>query len=175
MSKNHYFGFALSNPEMLTTREADALIKEVELMVDTMRQVGFNGKVLILGPAPRHLEDCCKQAQHYLKDAEGKKVDWKIYTDTLTEYISKAINLPENVEFIAYQTVFGSGFNAGYLKDGVHLDIDADKALVSFIFRGFERSKSAEKKAVQNRQSFSAMLSKVKIAPKEEEGDNEML
>ena len=166
----------ISHPEMLTTPEVDALVKEAELIVDTIRQVGFNGKVLVLGPTPRHVEECCKQAQHILKDADGKKVDWKLYTDLFNEYVEKAIKLPANVEFIPYQKIFGGGFDNSYLKDGVHLDKDADKALASFIFRGLECAETAAVAAVANRQPFSAHLLREKITPREEErGDSEML
>ena len=166
----------VSKPEMLNTTEMDALVKEAETMVDMMRQVGFGGKGLVLGPTPRHITECCKQDQHKLKDAEGKQVEWKTYTDVVNEYISKAINLANNVEYVPYQKIFGSNFNESFLKDGVHLDPEADKALASFIFRGLERAETAEVKAVQNRQPFSSFLLKAKITPKEEErADSEML
>ena len=166
----------VSKPELLNSTEMDALVKEAETMVDMMRQVGFGGKVLVLGPTPRHIVECCKQDQHKLKDAEGKQVEWKVYTDVVNEYIAKAINLTNNVEYVPYQKIFGSTFNEKFLKDGVHLDIEAEKALAGFIFRGLERAATAAVQAVQNRQPFSSFLLKAKIAPKEEErADSEML
>ena len=166
----------VSKPEMLNSAEMDELVKEAERITDTIRQVGFGGKILVLGPTPRHLVSCCKQDQHVLKDRDGKSVDWKVYTDVTNTYISKAINLTANVEFIPYQKIFGGGFGAGHLTDGVHLDEHADKALASFIFRSLERPQTAAVAAVANRQPFSAHLLREKIAPRDEErSDSEML
>ena len=165
----------ISHPQILTTAELNELVKEAETIVDTLKQVGFGGKVVVLGPTPRHLDQCCKQAQHALKDADGKLVDWKVYTDVVNDYIEKAINLQENVQFFPYQKIFGNSFNIGCLKDGVHLDEEADKTLSNFLFRCLELGASSAKGAVQNRQPFSALLLKEKIAPKDVISDQEML
>ena len=68
-----------------------------------------------------------------------------------------------------------SFFDKRCLKDGVHLDDDAEKALASFIFKGLERQATKERSAVANRLPFSSMLARVKIAPKEEVREDEVM
>ena len=165
----------VSLPELLTNDDIKQLVKDVEKMVETMRGVGFGGKILVLGPLPRHLEKCCKQTQHQLKDGEGKEVKWEIYTDVLTLQLEKAINLPKNVEFVPYREIFGGGFTNKSLKDGVHLDGEAEKVLANFIFRGLDRAETSERSAVANRLLFSSMLARVKIVPKEEVNEDDVM
>ena len=165
----------VSNPEMLTNDEVKQLVKDIELMVETARGVGFGGKILVLGPFPRHLEQCCKQSQHQFKDADGKEIKWDIYTDVLTLQLDKALTLSNNVEFVPHGEIFKAGFDKKCLKDGVHLDEDAEKTLSSFIFKALERKATEARNAVANRLPFSSMLARVKIAPKEVVREDEVM
>ena len=159
----------------MTNDDVKKLVTDIEKMVDTIRGVGFGGKVLVLGPIPRHLEKCCNQPQHLLKDAEGKAVMWDIYTEVLTLQLEKAIKLTSNVEFVSFKEIFGSQFDKSLLKDGVHLDKEAEKALANFIYRGLERPATGERSAVANRLLFSSMLARVKIVPKEEVSEDDVM
>ena len=166
--------FHISHPRLLTDKEANLLVKDVTTVVEKLRDVGFSGKVLIIGPTPRHIEECCKQRQHSIRDAGGKEVAMLLYTNVLNEFLGKAINLPANVEFIPYNVVFGDNFGPGDLSDGVHLKEGGEMTLANFIFQSLSRPVTGEQRPLANRLPLSAMLAKEKVtAPVDEESDME--
>ena len=158
--KNFYTNggkFHISNPKMLTDAQAKALVKDVQRMVDLIRSL-FKGKIVILGPAPRHLTDCCGQLKHHLLDVEGDQVDMVKYTNGLSEYLSKALFLPVNTELVCYREQFSGEFVEELLTDGVHLHKDAENMLSSFIMLLLERAPTQSVPAMGNLPIFESVI-----------------
>ena len=118
----------------------------------------FSGKIVILGPTPRHLVECCGQAKHKILDIEGEPVDMAKYTDAVTDYFSKVLALPENVEFVGYQEQFGGNFVDDMLTDGVHLHPDAKDTLSGFLMTLLSREPTLGVPAMANAQSFQVVV-----------------
>ena len=149
--------FHVSNPALLTDAQAVALVRDVTNMLNTIRAM-FAGKILILGPAPRHLTECCGQAKHKILDAEGEVVDMVKYTDAMTEYLGMAMALPENVEFVGYNEQFSGNFSPELLTDGVHIGEDAKSTLCGFIMTALGKEPNLAVPARANLPNFLSVV-----------------
>ena len=147
----------ISQPSMLSDVQAVALVRDVSNMLNTLRTM-FSGKIIVLGPTPRHLSECCGQSKHKILDKDGEVVDMCKYTDAVTDYCNKALALPSNVEFIGYKEQFGGEFNESFLGDGVHLDKDAKMNLSCFVMSLLEKEPSLARPAMGNVPSFLALV-----------------
>ena len=155
----------LSNPKILTEEAAAVLIKDMESFIHFSRStMGFPGKIIVVGPQPRHLNTCCGQVKHAILALDNKAVDMKLYTDTFNKYVMQKINLSDNVEFIRYSSIHGNDFDHKDLLDGVHLNKNAERAFVSWLMSTLERKHSPAVPPCKNAPSFPAMLNAVKIA-----------
>ena len=147
----------LSRPSMMSDLQARNLVRDVEKLALNIREY-FTGKIIILGPTPRHLVKCCNQDTHLIKDVEGKQVNMEHYTDAVNELLSKSLNLGENMEFVGYKEQFGGSFVKDMLADGVHLKKDAKITMSGFIMTCLGRGESAAKSAVKNTPNFTNLL-----------------
>ena len=158
----------LSNPKILPDESAKQIIKDMESFVHFARStMGFPGKIIVVGPQPRHLEACCGQVKHKILALDKKEVDMKIYTDVFNKYVLQAINLSDNVEFIMYTAIHGTEFVTNDLVDGVHLSKDAERAFAFWLMSTLERKHSPAVQPCANAPAFSAMLNAVKIVAAE--------
>ena len=142
---------------MLTDEQGLALAKDVEKVVNIVRS-NFVGKIFVFGPAPRHINTCCAQLRHTILDTEGEKVDMIKYTNSVNEFLSKAISFPSNCEFISYKEQFGSEFVAEMLTDGVHLHPTVEPTLSSFIMGLLSRQAAPALPAMANLPTFTSVL-----------------
>ena len=147
----------VSQPRLLSDEQAVSLVRDVKVMLTTIRAM-FSGKVVILGPTPRHIVECCGQAKHKILDIEGEVVDMVKYTDAVTDYFTKALALPENVEFVGYREQFGGNFVDDMLTDGVHLHPDAKETLSGFLMTLLSREPNLGVPAMGNVPSFLSMV-----------------
>ena len=155
----------LSNPKILPDQAAKDLIKDMEKFVHFARStMGFPGKIIVVGPQPRHLVGCCGQVKHKIVALDKKEVDMKLYTDTFNKYAQETITLSDNVEFIRYDTIHGAEFKSDNLLDGVHLGKDAERAFAHWLMSTLERKHSPAVAPCANAPAFSTMLNAVKIA-----------
>ena len=129
--------------------------------------MGFPGKIIVVGPQPRHLEACCGQVKHKILALDKKEVDMKLYTDVFNKYALQSINLSDNVEFVMYTAIHGSEFITGNLADGVHLKKDAENAFAYWLMSTLEKKHSPAVPPCANAPTFSAMLNAVKIVAAE--------
>ena len=107
--------FHIKNPALLSGDDFNLL------MADSMHLV--KGTIIILGPLPRHLEECCDDPFHKIKDEIGVEVDMLKYTNTFSSQLKRVLPLPNcnDTLYVDYRQVFGDSFCAGSLEDGVHL------------------------------------------------------
>ena len=178
LKKTHYCNrntTHLSNPRILPDTDADLLVKEMESFAHFTRSVmGFPGKILIVGPQPRHIEECCGQKKHAIQDLAKKKVDMKVYTDLFNQFVQQRINLTDNVEFIKYSTIHGNDFDAGLLEDGVHLHKDAKRTFAEWILAALNRKHSPPVPPCKNAPVFSLLLDGAKMTVQTPEPPAEM-
>ena len=147
----------LSNPKMLTDDQAKLLAKDVERVLQIVR-TNFAGKIVVFGPTPRHIIECCPQLRHSILDAEGNKLDMVKYTNGVTEFLQHSLNFPANSEFAGYREQLGGEFVAEMLVDGVHLDETIIPTMSGFIMELLEREPTVAMPAMANIGSFGSIL-----------------
>ena len=176
--KSHYVNrnkTHLSNPKILPDASAKVLIKDMESFAHFARStMGFPGKIIIVGPQPRHLETCCGQVKHALVDLARKAVDMKIYTDLFNQHVQQTIKLTDNVEFIKYSTIHGTDFTPGQLVDGVHLDLPTRKTFAEWIMAALSRASSPAVPPCKNASTFSQLLAAAEMTVAVPEAENVM-
>ena len=120
-------------PEFLTDQDIHEL---VEVIVSVQRQVRktFKGHIKIIGPFPRLLLKCCDDQSHILHPVTPL-VSVIDYYDALNHYLAIHPKLKFfNSEFIPYNLIFEQGFDAGHLRDNIHLSESANEIFANFIF-----------------------------------------
>ena len=107
----------LTNPSLITDEEFDLQLADANRVLDAVHSV-FLGRVIILGPMPRLLRDCCGTKTHHLRDERGKRVDMLQYVDSFSSLCHRGLDIPENSIYVVYKEVFtGRKFNVSMLKD----------------------------------------------------------
>lgn len=130
----------LINPRFLNESEFEILIIDTVRIIEEIRKV-FKGKILLIGPLPRHLTLCCSVPSH--KIALSKPFTSLLqYILCINQYLSihPALRL-DNLEFINFTQIFDSKFPKSYLKDQVHLASPALNILVNFLSQVMGRKK----------------------------------
>ena len=127
--------FHLINPSLLSEEDFNLLVADAAHIISTIRKK-FHGHISILGPTPRHLEQCCDEPDHVIKDSTGNKVNMLTYTNIFSDSIALSLNLPADTEYVDYRQIFGNNFDTNHLHDGVHLQDDENKKLAQFLLRG---------------------------------------
>ena len=139
-------GWHLSKPTMLTDQKFNELMTDFNHALADIR-ANFHGTIVVFGPYPRMMQDCCLQPQHWIRDDEGKKVDMKRYTEIITDHIYQASALPVNVFFCTFERIFGSvSFCEEMLADRVHLTTPAQRLVANFCFKWLENKDTAPPK-----------------------------
>ena len=129
----------LVNPTLLSDADAVELVTHLSEALAYLR-LHFAGKIILCGPFPRHLENCCKESTHVIVDANGFPFNMLNYTKVLSKFLKMYIKLPENTEYIDYRCVFkGGDLPMPFLTDGVHLSIEANKRFAEFLVECFAR------------------------------------
>ena len=100
----------------------------------------FSGQVIVLGPMPRLLRDCCGTKSHHLRDERGKRVDMLQYVDSFSSLSKRGLDLPENSTFVGYKEVFaGRKFNVSMLKDQIHPKTDTINRVAAYCMTWLDR------------------------------------
>ena len=128
--------FHIKNPALLSGEEFNLLVADTMHVVNAVKK-RFNGSILVLGPIPRHLLDCCDDDSHKIKDEIGVEVDMIKYTDTISSQFKRALPLPADTFYVDYQQIF-STFDSKSLEDGVHLEEGQSKKLAHALLQGYE-------------------------------------
>ena len=106
----------LLNPRFLNESEFEFLLSETVKIIEVIRK-RFKGKILLIGPFPRHLTPCCSNPSHRI--APSKPFTTLLhYILCINQYLSlhPALRL-DNLEFITFSQIFNSRFPKSYLKD----------------------------------------------------------
>ena len=129
--------FHVENPTILTGEAYNLLVADTMHMVNAVRK-RFNGSIFVLGPIPRHLEDCCDDPTHVIKDEIGVKVNMLKYTNVFSAQLKRDLTLPADTFYVDYRQVFGDALDNGALEDGVHLEEGHCKKLAHALLGGYE-------------------------------------
>ena len=127
--KNDMFHY--KNPKYMTDAGINKVIDNLHNLLTRVKDT-FDGRIVVLGPIPRLLEDCCDNTNHHF-------TKHPIFLDSLqycffySRFMARhpKLNL-DNVFFISYDTYLPR-FDEGYLKDGVHLKDKYSDNLATFI------------------------------------------
>ena len=123
----------------------------------------FNGSILVLGPAPRHIGGCCDEPSHAIKDSLGIKVDMITYTNVFSNQLKRVLKLPKDTYFVDYRQIFGDEFSKDSLCDGVHLDLAHCKKLANTMVKGFDAFLPAPALVGDGDESFAEALQAAEI------------
>ena len=97
----------------------------------------FKGKIVVAGPFPRHLADCCNLAEHKIPRSSVFKHPLH-YCDMWNRFLfaQPKLRVSENVAFVPFWRIFGERFYNRWLRDGVHLvgDLNVQLAKVFATF-----------------------------------------
>ena len=127
-------GWHLTNPRMLTDQEFEETVVDLNNALTNIKTT-FQGRVVVMGPYPRHLKDCCVQPSHWIRDDEKKKVDMVTYTDVFTDMVYRSANFPKGFFFAGYKEVLGKKFTIDMLEDRVHLKQQYYKQAANYCFQ----------------------------------------
>ena len=126
--------YHLLRPQLLTDELAALHIVHLSQILVKLTGL-FGGKIILLGPFPRHIEPCCNTHEHAIVDAAGNPVNMVDYTLALSKFIARSPGLShDSVHYIEYPAIFGDNFMESYLVDGVHLNTGANEMLAQFLF-----------------------------------------
>ena len=129
----------LTNPSLLTDEEFDLALSDTNKVLDAIFST-FQGRVVVLGPFPRLLRDCCNTKAHQLRDERGKRVDMLVYTEAFSSLCHRGLDLVDNSTFVNFKEVFaGQKFNVSMLKDNVHLKSKALTTVANYCMQWLDR------------------------------------
>ena len=119
-------------PKLLDDQGVNDLVAKIGSIVQKIRKV-FDGRVVLIGPIPRLLENCCTNKAHHFSDNPLFNTTLQ-YAFLLNKFLAvhHGMNL-NNFDFITYDTIFGNIFNELDLVDGVHLTADKNAEFANFI------------------------------------------
>ena len=135
--ENHHLAhgqYHLLHPKLLTDEVAALHIVLLSQIMVKLTGL-FAGKIVLLGPFPRHLKSCCDSPDHAIVDSAGNPVNMINYTLAFSKYIASSPGLShERLHYFEYPAVFGDDFSKENLVDGVHLNDSASDTLAKFVF-----------------------------------------
>ena len=156
--------YHLLHPQLLNDEQAALHVVHLSQVLVKLTST-FTGKIVMIGPFPRHIETCCDNRDHAIVDVTGSPVNMINYTLAVSKYIALSPGLShEHVHYIEYPAVFGDNFAGVNLTDGVHLQDSATETLSNFVFgllTKLNKPTSRYKKSLQVQ--LSSLLSKKNI------------
>ena len=152
------------HPNLLNDQEFYNLAYDYNTMLSTIDQM-FKGRVVVMGPMPRHLSDCCGQPSYWIRDEDDKKVDMALYTDILAHHMFRASEIFPNMSYVNYQAYLGKPFIPAMIEDNVHWLETTMKELTNYVLMWLENKSKGDPKPLEFRdiEPFSSALATVKI------------
>ena len=153
----------LKDPRIWNDADGLALVKHLNQTLQFFRQ-NFKGKIVCLGPFPRHLMLCCLERSHLILDPNKMPISMLDYTKVMSTYIKDGINLPDNTEFVDFRAVFGAELPFNFLCDGVHLSKDVQPQFVNYILSCLRKKPTPAVPAKHIDAPFIALLQEKKVS-----------
>ena len=126
--------YHLLRPQLLTDENAALHIVHLSQILVKLTDI-FLGKIIMLGPFPRHLEPCCNIPEHAIVDVNGNSVNMTDYTLAFSKFIARSPGLShDRIHYLEYPAIFGDNLTADHLVNGVHLKDEASETFATFIF-----------------------------------------
>ena len=148
-----------------TGEEFNLLVADSMHVINAVRK-RFQGTIILLGPMPRHMEECCDDQSHKIKDHIGIEVDMVKYVNAFSCHLKNSLNLPHDCYYVDYRQIFGDSFSHESLDDGVHLESKHNDKLAHALLKGYDVLLPAPKDGGDKDCSFSeAMLAADIITP----------
>ena len=112
-------GFHYLHPNLLNDQEFFNLSYDFNTMMEVINGL-FKGRVVVMGPMPRALADCCGQPSHWIRDERDQTVDMEKYVDIFSDHIFRATRMFDRMTYVNYRTYLGKPFLAAMITDNVH-------------------------------------------------------
>ena len=112
-------GFHYLHPNLLNNQEFYNTSYDFNNMLEIIDGL-FKGRVVVMGPMPRALSDCCGQPAHWIRDEKDMVVDMEKYTDAFSDHIFRAGPMFSRMTYVNYRTYLGKPFIPAMITDGVH-------------------------------------------------------
>ena len=112
------------------------------------------GRIYIIGPYPRHIDDCCDQKYHKIRGPSGENIYMSEYASCFTEYLTASPGIVQD----RVGVIPTADIDVGQLVDGVHLTRDANKDAAKLIL-GLLSRKPTPATASQTLLEFNSFLS----------------
>ena len=157
-------GFHNVHPNLLNDQEFYNLAYDFNTVLSTINSL-FKGRVVVMGPMPRHLSDCCGQPSHWIRDEEDKRVDMVKYTGALAEHIHRASEMYPRFTYVKYQSYLGKPFIPAMIDDNVHWSETTRKELANYVVMWLENKSAGDPKPSEHAtiEPFSTALAGVEI------------
>ena len=145
--------YHLVNPRIPEDDEMSLMVaKLTKLLRFLLRE--FMGKIFIIGPYPRHIDDCCDLQDHKIRGPSGENIYMSEYASCFTEYLIASPGIVQD----RVGVIPTADIDVGQLVDGVHLTRDANKDAAKFIL-GLLSRKPTPATASQTLLEFNSFLS----------------
>ena len=132
----------------------------------------FAGSIIVLGPTPRHLLDCCEDPTHKIKDEISVDVDMLTYTNTVSAMLKRALPLPQDTFYVDYRQIFTT-FTHDSLDDGVHLEDGHSKRFAHALLKGYDVLHPAPADLPEEDSSLASALQTAGIIIKDTKADSD--
>ena len=129
--------FHIEDPRFLSTGEFNILVADAMHVINAVKK-RFKGSIVVIGPTPRHLVQCCDISEHHLKDELGIKADMLRYCEVFSDQLRRNLPLSADSYFVDFRQIFGNDFSTNSLYDHVHLDEIPNRTYANFLLRGIE-------------------------------------
>ena len=98
--------YHLLRPQLLTDELAALHIVHLSQIMVKMTGL-FAGKIILLGPFPRHVEPCCNISEHAIVDATGDNVNMTNYILAFSKFIARSPGLRHDwIHYLEYPAFF---------------------------------------------------------------------
>ena len=126
------------NPLLLDDHGVDNIIS---YLCDTLEWVrrDFKGRVIVVGPMPRYLAQCCDNPDHHFPDHPVFQTTLEYY-NMLNAFLAQNHQLrsAHDFEFCCYADIFSEPFNESFLSDNVHLTTSCNQEYAAFLSNIFD-------------------------------------
>ena len=157
-------GFHHLHPNLLNDQEFVNLAYDFNNILKLINDL-FVGRVVVMGPMPRSLEDCCPQPSHWIRDEADREVNMEAYVDVFTEHIFRASRMFEKFSFVGYKTYLGKDFIPAMVTDNVHWSETTRKDITNYMLMFLSSKSTGSPKPAEDihLEPFSTALKDVKI------------
>ena len=157
-------GFHHLHPNLLNDQEMYNLCWDFNNILENINSM-FCGRVVVMGPMPRSLDDCCSQPTHWIRDDNNDKINMEAYVEVFTDHVFRASRMYERFSFVGYKQYIGKEFIPAMITDNVHWSETTKKELVNYFLMFLDNKSDGSPKPAEgvHLEPFSSALKAVKI------------